>query len=435
MEGMLQILTGRCQKWTGCRRSSIGGLILLGTFTNLFLSSKLDAQSLSGRFVTTFYSYQQYDTTGAAKLSLQGVEAMQLNFGSVNYQLHTYILAANNFVTQPPNEPLLRAGDLYLEARNVGDMVNVKLGRQPIFEEVGVSAFDGLSAAANFVHNQIAVEAFGGALPPVDEEFELNSDLKGNALYGAQASYSPIENFKVGGAYVDKDFKPPGYYAYRLSDIHTTPSIGDSVYIDPTAVASQFVSGNALYYNQNVAAYFRLDYDLNFDEFDQSELSFRYTPVSSFSASVDYFHRDSRLPANSIFSVFDHAGTDEYDLGLNYIVMADISAFASFSKVYYTGDNSTEFSIGTNIDIFSINFSHSDGFAGNLNGVNAQVTYPLFERRLFLIASVSAEDYKILQESSLPSNRLYDGSLGATYRPIVSSFDKLTRTVLSKSSL
>ena len=96
----------------------------------------------------------------------------------------------------------------------------------------------------------------------------------------------------------------------------------------------------------------------------------------------------------------------------------DVNAFGSLSKVFYTGDNSTQFSIGTNIYIFSVNFSHNDGFAGNLNGINAQVTYPLLERKLILIGSVSAENYKILQEDSVPLSHLYDGSLGITFRPL-----------------
>lgn len=418
MKGMLQRSTNPYHYWMGDRRSAIRRLMFLEMITILFLSGKADAQSFSGRFVTTFYSYQQYDTTNTAKLSLRGIEAMQLNFGTSDFQLHSYLLAANDFITKQPNDPLLRATNLYFEARNIGDVADLKFGRQPIFEEVGVSSFDGLSADAKLLDNKISVEAFGGALPPVDEKFELNSDLKNNTLFGAQANYSPSDNFKIGGAYVDKNFKPPGYYAYRLTDVHTTPNLGDSVFIDPSAAASQFVSGNAFYYTQKISGYFRLDYDLNFDEFDQTEASFRYSPVTVFSVNIDYFNRDSRLPLNSIFSVFDHTGTDEYDLGLNYIFTPDISAFGSLSKVYYTGDKSTQFSIGTNIDVFSINFSHSDGFAGNLNGINAQITYPFMERKFVVIASVSAEDYKILQESSLPSNRLYDGSLGLTFRPV-----------------
>ncbi|MCL5267723.1 MAG: hypothetical protein M1469_06440 [Bacteroidetes bacterium] len=415
----------RTDSWRRAPKRTVRGFIIFGLLSFLFLflmnplgTGRAYGQAVSGRFVTSFYSYQQYDTTDAARLDLRGFEAMQLNFGAGNYQLHTYILATNDFVTPLPNDPLLRAGNLYLEARNIANVVDLKLGRQPIFSKVGVSSFDGLSADAKFLNNQVCVVAFGGALPPVDERFELNSDLKNNTLYGGQVYYSPIENFRVGGAYVDKNFKPPSYYAYRLTDLHNTPSFGDSVYIDPSATAYQFVSGDILYYNNNVTGYVRIDYDLNFADFNRTEFSFRYSPITSLSANVEYFHRDARLPFNSIFSVFDHAGTDEYDLGLNYRLTNNVSAFTSVSKVYYTGDNSTQYSIGTNIYLFSVNFSHNDGFAGNLNGLNAQFMYPMFERRLVLIASASAMDYKILQESSLPTNRLYPHGRTQTYRPI-----------------
>ncbi len=391
-------------------------ILCVGLYLALFGESR--AQSLSGRFMTSFYSYQQYDTTGASKMNLLGYEAMQLNFGSGDYQLHTYILATNDFVTKLPSDPLLRAGNLYFEARNIGKVLDLRLGRQPIFSEVGVSSFDGLSAKAGLLDGKVTVLAFGGALPPVDERFEMSSDVKGNSLYGGEAYYSPIDNFKIGGAYVNKLFKPPGYYTYRLTDVHTTPGFGDSVYIDPTAEATQYVSGNVLYYNDRVSGYARVDYDLNFASFDRTELSFRYSPITSLAANVEYYRREERLPFNSIFSVFDHSGTDEYDVSLNYLFNRRINVFGTLSKVYYTGDNSTQFSIGANIYLFSLNFSHNDGFAGNLNGVNAQFMYPLLSQRLILLASLSATNYKLLQETSLPASNLYSGSLGVTYRPI-----------------
>jgi hypothetical protein len=391
--------------------------MLLGFSTILFLSGKLEAQSFGGRFVTTFYSYQQYDTTNSAKMSLRGFEAMQLNFGTGDYQLHTYLLATNDFITRQPNDPLLRAGDLYLEARNVADAVNIKLGRQPVFQQVGISSFDGLSADTKLLDNRISIVAFGGSLPPVDETFKVNSDLKDNMVYGAQASYSPLENMRIGGAYVDKTFKPESYYALRRDSIDA-PSDVQQVLIDPSSVASQFVSGDVFYYTQNVSGYLRLDYDLNFAEWNRTEVSFRYSPVTPFSADVGYFHRDSRLPFNSIFSVFDHSGTDEYDFGLNYLLVKDISAYGSVNKIYYSGDNSTQFTIGVNVFLFNLNFSHNDGFAGDLNGVSAQLIYPFMDRKLMLIASGAVTGYKILQADSLPTSRLYSGSLGLTCRPM-----------------
>ncbi|HEY9166242.1 MAG TPA: hypothetical protein VIS48_08790 [Candidatus Kryptonia bacterium] len=399
----------------GIRRISRLLLLSLAALGGIYSVDAARAQTLSGRFVTTFYSYQQYDTTGASKLSLRGFEALQLNFGQGNYQLHTYLLGTTDFITSQPGDPRLRAGNLYIEGRNIGDFLTLKLGRQPTFQRVGVSSFDGLSADAKFLDNKITVSAFGGALPPTDENFNLNSSPKDNLLYGAQAYYSPFDNFRVGGAYVDRNFKPDSYWAVRRDTLNA-PDDSRLVYIDPTSVASEFVSGDMFYYNQQVSGYLRLDYDLNFDEFNRTEASFRYSPTISVSANVEYFHRDSRLPFNSIFSVFDHSGTDEYDAGLTYMFTRDMSAFGSISKIFYAGDNSTQFTIGTNIYLFSLNFSHNDGFAGQLNGLSAQLIYPLLDRKVMLIGSASATDYKILQSLS-STNRLYTGELGISYRP------------------
>jgi hypothetical protein len=398
-------------------QSAMARLFLLGILTTLFLFGDASAQSLSGRFITTFYSYQQYDTTNTSKMSLRGFEAMQLNFGTRDYQLHTYLLATNDFVTKQPNDPLLRAGNLYLEVRNIVDAVNLKLGRQPVFQRVGISSFDGLSADAKLLDNKISVVAFGGVLPPVDETIKVNSDAKDNMVAGAQVSYSPFESIRIGGAYVDKTFKPESYYALRRDSVDA-PTDVRQVLIDPSSVASQFVSGDVFYYKQNFSGYLRLDYDLNFEEWNRTEVSFRYSPVTPLSADVGYFHRDSRLPFNSIFSVFDHSGTDEYDFGLNYLFTKNISAFGSVNRIYYSGDNSNQFTIGVNVYLFSLNFSHNDGFAGNLNGVSAQLIYPFMDRKLMLIGSVAVTGYKILQADSLPTSRLYSGSLGLTYRPM-----------------
>ncbi len=388
-------------------------VLLIGPMT----IGRANAQMVSGRFVTTFYSYQQYDTSNAAKLSLRGFEAMQLNFGKGNYQLHTYLLATNDFVTQLPNDPLLRAANLYLEARNIGDFLDLKLGRQPVFSRVGVSSFDGLSAHADFFGDKLTVTAFGGALPPLNERLELNTDLKDNMLYGAQAYYSPIDNFRIGGAYVDKSFKPPSYYTYRLSPSYNTPDVQDSILINPDAIANQFVSGDLFYYTNKISGYFRMDYDLNLYDIDRTDVSFRYSPFTSFSANVGYYHRNANLPYNSIFSVFDHSGTDELDLGANYMFTQNINAFGSYDRIFYTGANSNEFTVGANVYLFTFSFSHNDGFAGNLNGVNAQFIYPFMRQRFVLIASASATDYKVLQQLTATS-QLYSGSLGLTYRPI-----------------
>ncbi len=404
------------------------------TFTILFLFGGAWAQSVSGRFMTTFYSYQQYDTTNTARMSLRGFEAMQLNFGSGDYQLHTYLLATNDFVTKAPNDPLLRAGNLYLEARDLGGMVDLKVGRQPVFQRVGISSFDGISANAGLLGNKVTLVAFGGALPPADETFKLNPSLKDNMVYGAQASYSPFENFKIGGAYVDKTFKPESYYALRRDSIDA-PTDVHQVLIDPSSVASQFVSGDVFYYTQGISGYVRLDYDLNYEEWNRTEISLRYSPIAILSADLGYFHRDSRLPFNSIFSVFDHSGTDEYDLGMNLLFTKDIVAYGSFNKIYYTGDQSNQYTIGINCYQFSLNFSHNDGFAGNLNGVSAQFIYPLLDRKLLLIASGAVTGYKILQVDSLPTNHLYSGSLGVTYRPLSLLSLTLQGQVLSGSNL
>ncbi|MGC8594942.1 MAG: hypothetical protein ACP5US_03190 [Candidatus Kryptoniota bacterium] len=388
----------------------------------LFLSGEASAQLFSGRFVTTLYSYQQYDTTNSSKLSLRGYEAMQLNFGNSRYQLHSYLLATNDFLTRLSGDPRLRAANLYVEIRNLGDVFTLKLGRQPVFSRVGVSAVDGLSADARLIDDKVKITLFGGILPPYDESVKINSNIKNNNLIGAQASYSPVEGLSFTGSYVNKNFKPESYYALRR-DTLGSPSDVRTVLVDPSSVANQFVSGDIFYYNEKASGYLRVDYDLNFSKFNRTEASLRYSIFRPLVLNVEYFHRDSRLPFNSIFSVFDHSGTDEYDIGVNYLFASDITFFVSAGKVYYTGDNASQISVGGTYRLFSITYSHNDGFAGNLNGVSAQILYPLFNRKLILIGAASFSDYRYLQGQS-DLTRIYSGTLGLTFRPMsLLSFD------------
>lgn len=392
----------------------------------LFLSGEVSAQSFSGRFLTTLYSYQQYDTTNQRNLSLRGYEAMQLNLGDSKYQLHTYLLATNDFVTKFSSDPRLRAANLYVEFRNLGDMVTLKLGRQPVFSRVGVSAVDGLSADARFVDSKLRVTLFGGFLPPFDESIKVTPDAKNNNLFGAQASYSPIDGLSFTGSYINKSFKPESYYALRR-DTLGSPTDVRTVLIDPSSVANQFLSGEVFYYSEKASGYLRVDYDLNFYKFNRTEASFRYSVLHPLVVNAEYFHRDSRLPFNSIFSVFDHSGTDEYDIGFNYLCATDLNFFGSVGKIYYAGDNATQISIGGNYRFFSLTYSHNEGFAGNLDGVNAQILYPMFNRKLILIGAASVSDYKYLQnQSSL--TKVYSGTLGLTFRPFsLLSFDIQTQ--------
>ena len=96
---------------------------------------------------------------------------MVLNVNEGNYSLRTRLNFETNFGDELFSDPRFRLYNLYFEARKVFDVATIKLGRQPIFNQVASGLFDGANLKLKFL--TFTVQGYFGGNVPAYQELSL----------------------------------------------------------------------------------------------------------------------------------------------------------------------------------------------------------------------------------------------------------------------
>jgi hypothetical protein len=103
------------------------------------------------------------------------------------------------------------------------------------------------------------------------------------------------------------------------------------------------------------------------------------------------------------------------------------------ARVSYTDEQSTRWSVGVNNGYGSLAYSGSDGYAGELQSVSLQGSYPFFGRTVIPTAGLSYASYRLSNESS--RDNALSVLLGAIVRPTQAfSFDVQGQWLMNKIS-
>ena len=376
---------------------------------------QLNAQFVTGRMTTSFYGWQGRDVNNAKLNFMRGYETVQLNATSGNFSFATNLQVSNDFAANIGTDPELRLSTLVLKARRIADLIDVSLGRQFVFAGVGNGIIDGIDLRSSFLDGKISVQAYGGYNVYQTRTLSWRKNLIDNAFAGAQVTGAPLENLLVGLSYMNRRREPDAFTVVKLDSLFD-PYL---VTMKNTPYEEQYASIDANYgILPNVNVYGRGDYDLNFERLSRAELNGRVGILPSLSVTADFLHREPRLAYNSIFAVFNSNSTQEVEGGVEYEVSPGIRTYARYAYVDYTGDNSQRMTLGGTYEFVSASFTRNFGFAGELNGLAIQATYPLPDRIFVPMISAGYGSYKISPDAA--TNDVLNGSIGLTYRPIPS---------------
>jgi hypothetical protein len=154
--------------------------------------------------------------------------------------------------------------------------------------------------------------------------------------------------------------------------------------------------------------------DIENSKLYRGEVSLRYNFLNHLGISAEYLHSEPRVAYNSIFSVFDSQSTDEIGGGLDYLIFNKYNIFARYYYVKYTDDNSSRLTFGVNSSLGSITYSRNFGYVGTMDILDAQITYPLYQRRFIGSAGFEFSSYKYQNADLQNASALI---AGATWRP------------------
>jgi hypothetical protein len=381
--------------------------------------ASLPAQLVNGRFTTSFYSWEQYDTVGVSKAYLRAYQTVQLSVAQGDFVFHTFAQGVMNGANSFGDVGRVRFYNLYVTWTGFSRTLDLSLGRQAVFAGVGNGNIDGLTARARLLDDKITVTGYGGST--VKEEYTgVRSDWHDNINVGGQVVTTLVPEARIGLSYMNRHEEYDPYWTTRARD-----SLGIPVpyYISGTSLARQLGSVDASYLcGDLLTAYGRYDYDFNFSETSRGEGGVRVHVMPSLDVTGDVFYRKPQIAFNSIFSAFAASSTTEIEGGVEYIVTPMVRVFGKLGSVSYTDDNSMRWTLGVNGGYGSVTYTGSSGFAGELTSFNAEGTYPFFDRTLLPSLGVSLVSYRLSADS--PRDNALAVLLGATVRPLRSfSFD------------
>jgi hypothetical protein len=377
-----------------------------------FLFCEASAQFFQMRLVSSASAWQQQDTIGQASRHLFGYQTAQLSLSGEHLSFHTYLQGFNDFAGPVKNEGTIRFYNFYMKYTNLFEMIDFSLGRQAIFAGVGNGTIDGGIASVRLLDSRLKVLGYYGALPSPRQKFEMIDNQKDNNMFGGQIIGEPADFARVSLSYMQKNIKPETYWALRKDSLFN-PVITE---ISPSAMAEQYISGDASIDYNIISAYARSDYELNQEKFSRIQLFTRVKVMEPLSLTGEYIHREPRLSYNSIFWVFAYNTISDYELGAEYAICKDWQVFGKVGSISYGDDKSNQVTLGGSMKYASASFSWNTGYGGELAAFSVNAGYPLFDNKLTPTIMVGYAHYKL--ESNAPTSDALSGVVGAVYRPI-----------------
>lgn len=377
----------------------------------------LYAQNINGRFSSSLYSFERYDTSDASETHLRTFQMLNLNMNYENFSIRSYLNLEHDFAKEMVDDPRLRFYNLYLEARNLFDIGTLKLGRQPLFNSVAGGIFDGASLALRKWNFQLS--GFYGGNVPAYQELKFIEDWEDNYILGGKLSTNALENFRFAVGYINKNFKPKDYTALRL-DPDLNPIL---VLIENKSNQYEFITGEASFFMKGLVSLdTRYDYDLNFTQTSKIEVDARYEQIENLGINVYYNYREPRVRYNSIFSVFDYGNTQEIELGSDYRIDKNFTVIGKFGYVTYKDDNSSRLALGLATRYGTFNYRKTFGYAGEMDAVSLYSAYTFLDGLITPSIGVAYTNYKLTKDGE--SNDLISLLGGVNYRPLrLLSFD------------
>jgi hypothetical protein len=369
------------------------------------------AQTFSGRLTSAFYAFERSDSTGLTSTHGRGYQAFQFDYGTENVVFHTFGQLDNDFSTRLAGDGKVRMYNFHLEVKNIFKRAELKLGRQPVFAGVAVGTVDGAQLKVRAA-KWLRLKGFGGGSLPADQRFKLVDDFSKNYMAGGQAMLAPNADLNISLSYFNQRQQRESYFAQRADSIGNVLTL----FVEPSDRAFEFASLDASWNVKRTSFYGRSDYDLLGDQFTRAEFSVRSEVSSNVVLNGSYTFRSPRLPWNSIFSAFDVENNQEVEGGIYYRLNRAWRFYANAAGIFYSGDESQRLTVGSECNYGSLSYVRRSGYAGDLNGVNASVYYPLQQGKILPSAQLSWASYK-LDTNAGDRQDLFAGAAGLLVRP------------------
>jgi hypothetical protein len=340
------------------------------------------AQTISARFTTAAYTWEQQESDTATANHLRAYQLAQLsigNFGLKNLSFHTYLQLSNDFVEQAKDDPSLWIYNFYFDYKKLLNAVDLSVGRQRIYAGVGYGTVDGLQLKYGF-RDYFQFKAYIGTLAPVRTSTEIQDFKSENLSYGFHLTTNKLKLLKIGLSYTNLSREP---VRYKTTGLFT----GNFRLNNPESATQKQLMGLDMssLVSKNIRINGRLDFNLLTEKVQRGEFGGRYF-TKNFEAGLDFIYRMPYLDYNSIFSVFAYNANQEVEFYANYR-MGDHRIYGNFSTVMFEGDDNQRMSIGWNWKFINIGYNKRMGYGGESDGFYATLNHFVMDKLNFSLSS------------------------------------------------
>ena len=374
-------------------------------------------QNLNGRFSSSIYTFERFDTAGSSNTQARTFQMLSFNFGKDKVWLRSNLNLESDIANKLKSDPRLRFYNLYVDLQNLWDIMTLKLGRQPLYNSVAGGIFDGATVGLN--HKGYKLQFYYGGNVPAYQKLEIIDNWGDNYILGGEFTIYTLTDWRFSAKYINKNFASQSYTAQRL-DPDLNPI---NVLIENKSNQYQFLSGEVSYHKQkSYSVNARYDYDLNFQTTSRGELSGRYEGIKNLGLNLYYNYREPKIRYNSVFSVFDYGNTWEIEAGADYLIDNKYTLLGKFANVAFKGETSQRVTLGVSSPYGSITGRKNFGYAGEMDAISLYTAFATFEGLFTPSFGISYTRYKLVKDD--PSNELVSVLAGTNFRPFRTlSFD------------
>jgi hypothetical protein len=372
----------------------------------LLTTSNLSAQTLSLRLTTSAYSWEVHPSLTSSETQVRGFQQAQLTVGKLgnpNLSFTAFWQSAAN-LAGADMAPLHRLYNAYFRWRRLAKRVDLRLGRQRLYDGVAYGTVDGLRASVR-LPGDIELVGFAGLLVPLSRKVEIGSWDDGH-LFGGRVKLMNLAGARASISYMRRSrslaYLRPGRFSQRIL-----------VFTDRQQELAGLDVQRA--FGRQLSLYGRFDWDFEQERVRRAEVEMRVNPSDRLELSGVFIHRAPLIDANSIFTVFDSYTTQELLVRAAYAFRPGLSVFARTARLWYNGDNGFRAAVGLQTRYGTLGFEHRSGYGGSSNGLTGSLAYPL-RPGLALIAGTGFSSYRLFDDTGDYDLSL-TGSLGVQYRP------------------
>lgn len=379
-------------------------------FVILILPLITNAQNLNGRFTSSFYTFERFDTNNNSETFIRTFQSLNFNFNIGQFSLRTRTGMETNIGNSLDQDVRFRFYNLFLEGRDLLGFATIKVGRQPLFTQIAGGLFDGVNLKFNYAG--ISLTGYYGGNVPAYQKLELTSDWANNYVMGGRLEVFPFDFIKLGVSYIDKNYKAEDYNTLRLnSDLDPV-----TLLIQSKSNQYKYVSGDIWFELPSVLELSsRYEYDLNIQATSRVEIDGRVQVTDNLGLNGYYNYREPQIRYNSIFSVFNFGNTQEIEGGIDFRLSKAATFFGKFGYVEYNDENSSRITFGATTEYGSISYRKNLGYAGEMDGVSIYTARTFMDGFITPSIGISYTTYKLSKDSE--SNKIISLLGGVNVRP------------------